>query len=330
MIISKTPLRISFFGGGTDYPDYYKQFGGAVLSTSIDKYIYITVNNLSVISEYKYKNTYSKVEYCNEINEIKHPSIRESLRFMEVFNGIEIHTVSDLPAKTGLGSSSSFTVGLLNALYAHKNQYRKPIDLALDAIHVEQKLIGEKVGVQDQSVAAIGGLNYIMFNQDETISYKPIIISAEKKKLFKSHLMLYYTGMQRFAEDVLIEQIEKTKTGEVNQDLNKIRSMVDIGFEILSSNVPITAFGELLHESWLLKKNLSSSISNKHLDRIYDTAIKAGAIGGKLLGAGGGGFFLFFAEPKKQQNIRNALSPLYLEVEIDFDNEGSKIIFNNN
>lgn len=326
MIISKTPLRISFFGGGTDYPDYFKQYGGAVLSTSIDKYVYITVNQLSLISEYKYKATYSKVEHCQQIDEILHPSIRECIRFMELNDGIEIHAISDIPAKTGLGSSSTFTVGLLNALYAYKNQVASNIRLANEAIYVEQKLIGEKVGVQDQSAAAVGGLNYFEFKQDGTITYKPVIISQERKQDFKNHMLLFYTGVQRFAEDVLKEQIDKTKSGEAQKDLSHIRKMVDKGYEILTSNTNLNEFGELLHEAWMSKKKLSSTISNNYLDDMYDLAIKAGASGGKLLGAGGGGFFLFFASPEKHQKIRESLQN-YKEINFNFDNDGSKIIF---
>lgn len=326
MIISKTPLRISFFGGGTDYPDYFKQYGGAVLSTSIDKYVYITVNQLSLISEYKYKATYSKVEHCQQIDEILHPSIRECIRFMELNDGIEIHAISDIPAKTGLGSSSTFTVGLLNALYAYKNQVASNIRLANEAIYVEQKLIGEKVGVQDQSAAAVGGLNYFEFKQDGTITYKPVIISQERKQDFKNHMLLFYTGVQRFAEDVLKEQIDKTKSGEAQKDLSHIRKMVDKGYEILTSNTNLNEFGELLHEAWMSKKKLSSTISNNYLDDMYDLAIKAGASGGKLLGAGGGGFFLFFASPEKHQKIRESLLN-YKEINFNFDNDGSKIIF---
>jgi D-glycero-alpha-D-manno-heptose-7-phosphate kinase len=326
MIISKTPLRISFFGGGTDYPDYVKNHGGAVLSTSIDKYVYLTVNKISEISPYKYKLTYSKLEQCQSIDDLVHPSVRECLRHMQIQEGIEIHTVSDLPAQTGLGSSSSFTVGLLNALNAYKGKLIPSIKLALEAIYVEQKLIKEKVGFQDQCAAAVGGLNYFEFWQDGTISYKPVIMTKERKAEFKQNLMLFYTGMQRFAEDVLKEQIDKTQKGEVTKDLSQIRQMVDHGFSILTSDADLSAFGELLHEAWMSKKKLSSAISSSYLDDMYTTAKNAGAIGGKLLGAGGGGFFLFYVEKEKQQSVRSALKK-YQEVSFDFDKDGSKNIF---
>ena len=326
MVISKTPLRISFFGGGTDYSDHVCKYGGAVLSTSINKYIYVTVNKISDISEHKYKVTYSKLEHCQEINQLVHPSVRECLRFTDIKEGIEIHTMSDLPAQTGLGSSSSFTVGLLNALYAYEGKMVPALKLAQDAIYVEQKLIGEKVGLQDQCAAAVGGLNYFEFRQDGSISHRPVIIPEERKQSFKNNLMLFYTGVQRFAEEVLKEQIDKTKKGEVTSDLAQIRNMVDKGFEILISNRDLAAFGELLHEAWLCKKNLSPAISSSYLDAIYDKAIDAGALGGKLLGAGGGGFFLFYAEKEKQHRIRQALKD-YQEVSFNFDKDGSKNIF---
>lgn len=326
MIISKTPLRISFFGGGTDYPDHVTKYGGAVISTSINKYVYLTVNRISEISQYKYKVAYSKLEHCQSLDELVHPSVRECLRFMNVNEGIEIHTVSDLPAQTGLGSSSSFTVGLLNALYAYKSQIISPLRLAQEAIYVEQKMIKEKVGFQDQCAAAVGGLNYFEFRQDGSISYKPVIMTEERRKNLKSKLMLFYTGMQRFAENILKEQINKTQAGAITNDLSHIRQMVDEGFSILTSEADLTCFGELLHKAWLSKKNLSSAISNSVLDGLYHKAISAGAIGGKLLGAGGGGFFLFYVEEENQAKVRRALGD-YQEVSFDFDKEGSKNIF---
>jgi D-glycero-alpha-D-manno-heptose-7-phosphate kinase len=326
MIISKTPLRISFFGGGTDYPDYFKKYGGAVLSVSINKYIYITVNKISTISEFPYKVAYSKVEHCQSIAEIIHPSVRASLGFMKMNDGIEIHTISDLPAKTGLGASSSFTVGLLNALYAHKGEKVPSLRLAQDAIFVEQKLIGEKVGVQDQCAAAIGGLNYFEFHPDGSITYKPASLKNERKQKLKENLLLFYTGVQRYAENVLNEQIDKTKKGELSKDLFRIRQMVDDGYNLLTSERNLDEFGELLNEAWISKKNLSSAISSKYLDDIYSRAMKAGALGGKLLGAGGGGFFLFYASRSEHENLRLALRD-YQEIDFDFDSDGSKIIF---
>ena len=326
MVISKTPLRISFFGGGTDYPDYVQKYGGAVLSTSINKYVYLTVNKISEISQYKFKVSYSKLEHCQCVSDLLHPSVRECLRFMEINEGIEIHTVADLPAQTGLGSSSSFTVGLLNALYAYRGKMIAPLKLAKDAIYVEQKLIKEKVGLQDQCAAAVGGLNYFEFRQDGSISYKPVVMTEQRKTEFKNNLLLFYTGMQRFAEDVLKEQIDKTQRGEVTKDLSNMREMVDEGCSILTSETDLGQFGELLHKAWLSKKSLSSAISNSHLDEMYEKALKAGATGGKLLGAGGGGFFLFYVDSDKQRNVRQALHD-YQEVAFEFENDGSKNIF---
>ena len=201
-----------------------------------------------------------------------------------------------------------------------------PLKLAQEAIYVEQKLIKEKVGYQDQCAAAVGGLNYFEFRQDGTISHKPVIMSEQRKKEFKNNLLLFYTGVQRFAEDVLKEQIDKTQKGAVTKDLSHIRDMVDHGFSILTSNADLVQFGELLHKAWLSKKNLSSAISNPYLDEMYEKATKAGAVGGKLLGAGGGGFFLFYVESDRQQRVRQALQG-YQEVAFDFDKDGSKNIF---
>lgn len=326
MIISKTPLRISFFGGGTDYPDHVSKYGGAVLSTSINKYVYLTVNRISEISQHKYKVTYSKLEHGQSIDELLHPSVRECLRFMGIEEGIEIHTMSDLPAQTGLGSSSSFTVGLLNALYAYKGKMIPNLKLAHEAIYVEQKLIGEKVGLQDQCAAAVGGLNYFEFKQDGSITYKPVIMAEDRKKTFKNNLMLFYTGVQRFAEDVIKLQIENIQKGRVTKDLDHIREMVDKGVSILTTDTDLSEFGTLLHDAWVAKKSLSTSISNSFLDNIYDKAMNAGALGGKLLGAGGGGFFLFYADLSQQEKVRQALKD-YQEISFDFDKEGSNNIF---
>lgn len=326
MIISKTPLRISFFGGGTDYPDYFKQHGGAVLSSSIDKYIFITVNKISPINDSKYKLTYSKLEKCDSIEEIAHPSIKACLQFLDINEGLEIHVVSELPAKTGLGSSSSFTVGLLNALYVFKGQMVSKTRLADEAIYVEQQLIGEKVGNQDQAAAAFGGFNRIDFHHDGTLTATPVILQAERKEQLNNNLLLFYTGVTRYAEEVLKEQVEKTKQGSIAKDLSAIRSMVDEGLDLLSSGRDLKEFGALLNRAWLSKRSLSSGISNDYLNEMYEKAINAGAGGGKLLGAGGGGFFMFYVEPEKQLSVRTALKD-YLEVAFNMQNDGSSIIF---
>ncbi|MBN8702633.1 MAG: kinase [Bacteroidetes bacterium] len=325
MIISKTPLRISFFGGGTDYPDYVFKHGGMVLSTTIDKYIYITLDKINPLSEVKYKIAYSKLESCNTLDEIQHPSVRECLRFVGITEGIEIHIMNDLPAKTGLGASSTFTVGLLNALYTYTNKKVSKEQLAKDAIYVEQKLIGEKVGLQDQAAAAIGGFNKITFEQNGDIKSTPLNLDQSKSNELQNNLLLFYTGVQRFAEDILNEQISKTKEGSINTDLSAIKHMVDKGHQLLTQNQHAN-FGKLLHEAWISKKKLSSAISSNALDNMYDLAMQAGALGGKLLGAGGGGFFVFYVEPKNHAQVRTALKE-YQEIPFRFDTHGSQIIY---
>ena len=280
MIISKTPLRISFFGGGTDYPDFFQKHGGAVLSTTVDKYVYITVNKMSQITDFPYKVTYSKTEKCHSIDEIQHPSVKACLQYLDIKDGIEIHIVNELPAKTGLGSSSSFTVGLLNALHAYQGKKIDKIQLAKMAIHVEQDIIGEKVGVQDQSAAAIGGFNKLEFLPNQ-ILVNPLADYSDRLSALEENLMLFYTGIQRYAEDIIPQQIENTKSNVIVPELLALKSMVDKGFDILSSDVSLSEFGMLLDEAWQYKKKLSKVISNNLLDDIYAEAIRCGALGGK-------------------------------------------------
>ena len=325
MIISRTPFRISFFGGGTDYPVWYKEHRGAVLATSIDKYCYINLRHLPPFFDYNYRFVYSKSEHVQDISEIQHPSIRETLRFMDSDKGLEIHHDADLPARSGLGSSSSFTVGLLNAMYAMKGKMVTKRQLALDAIHIEQDLINENVGSQDQTSAAFGGFNKIEFGGEQEIQVQPITIGAKKSQDLQDHLMLFFTSFSRIASEIAGEQIKKTpnKTAE----LNRMREMVDEAIGILnSSDSDITDFGRLLHASWMIKRSLTDKISTSQIDQIYETAMQAGALGGKLLGAGGGGFILFFVEPEFQPMVKEKLKDL-LHVPFKFDTLGSQIIY---
>jgi len=328
MIISKTPIRVSFFGGGTDYPDYYKSFGGKALSTTIDKYIYITVKKLEGISEFKYKIIYSKLESCNDIEEIQHPVIRACLQFLEIDIPLEIHVISDLPAKSGTGSSSSFTVGLLNALYSLKEQPATRDKLAKDAIHIEQVILNERVGVQDQLAAAYGGFNEMTFKENGELVVKNMNLNDTLISKLEENLLMFYTGVSRFAHQVLEEQLVNTKNQTINADLVEIKNMVQRGIHILTSELDLREFGLLLDEAWKRKKLLSNSISSTFLDEIYEKAKSAGAVGGKLLGAGGGGFFVFYVEDKKKDLVRKALIE-YNEVFFKFENDGSSIIFNN-
>ncbi|OGZ27144.1 MAG: kinase [Candidatus Nealsonbacteria bacterium RIFOXYB1_FULL_40_15] len=326
MLISKTPFRISFFGGGTDYPVWYKENGGSVLSTTINKYCYISSRYLPPFFNYKYRIRYATREEVSEISEIKHPSVRECLRFMNIDSGVEMVHTSDLPAMSGIGSSSAFTVGFLNSLYGLSGKMAAKRQLALDAINVEQNIIKENVGSQDQTAAAYGGFNRINFGGAEEISVQPVIISSEKLQILQDHLMLFFTGFSRSASDIAKEQIQKTPSKK--SELSMMKSMVDEAVGILcKDNFNVFEFGKLLHQSWLLKRGLTSLISNSQIDQIYETALRAGAIGGKLCGAGGGGFLLLFVPLENQDRVKDKLQG-FLHVPFRFESAGSQIIFN--
>ena len=324
MVIIQTPLRISFFGGGTDYPVWFREHGGAVLATSIDKYIYTQCRKSNPFFEHKHRIIYSRVEDVNEIDEIKHPAVREAYRFMKVTDGLELHHDSDLPARSGMGSSSSFTVGLLHALRALRGEHADKTRLALDAMYVEQEMIKENVGCQDQVMAAFGGFNHVKFHTDGHFSVEPMVIRRERKTELESGLMLFFTGIQRMASQVAAEQIKNTPAKA--DELRTMREMVAEGVNILTSNTSLTEFGKLLHEGWKLKRQLSSKITNSSIDDIYEAGLKAGAIGGKLLGAGGGGFVLFYVPPELKRQVRARLGGL-LHIDFAFENRGSNVIF---
>lgn len=326
MIISKTPLRISFFGGGTDYPVWYRENRGAVLSTTIDKYCYLTVRYLPPFFPYKHRIVYSKVETINDRNEILHPVVRTALEFLDIKKGMEIHYDADLPARTGLGSSSSFTVGLLNSLYALKGIISSKHQLAKEAIYIERDVLGENVGSQDQTAAAYGGFNKISFFGNDEINLEPITLGKERVSSLQNHLMLFFTGFSRTASEIAKKQIENTP--QKKKELTLMYQMVDEAKSILGGNRDIGEFGKLLNEAWQLKRSLSDTISNPAIDAIYEKALKAGARGGKLLGAGGGGFILFFVPPEKQAKVREELKNL-LDVKFNFENGGSQIIYYN-
>ena len=325
MIISRTPFRISFFGGGTDYPNWYKEHGGCVISTTINKYSFITARYLPPFFDYKYRIRYFTHEETQTLNEIKHPSVRECAKYLQIKKGFEIVHNADLPAQSGLGSSSTFTVGLLNTLYSLKNYMPTKKELALDAIHVEQNLIGEYVGSQDQTAASFGGLNKISFNSMNDIEVDPIILPSERRYALQENLMLFFTGFARNASDLAKHQIEATCNNE-----NKLNTIIEICNEGLSVLVdtkqPIDNFGKLLGEQWKVKRELTDKISNKEIDSIYEAGLSAGALGGKLLGAGGGGFILFYVKKNKQDKVRSALKKL-LCVPFGFEFTGSKIIY---
>jgi D-glycero-alpha-D-manno-heptose-7-phosphate kinase len=324
MIISRTPFRISFFGGGTDYPDWYHKHGGAVLATTIDKYCYINCRYLPPFFEHRYCIVYSKVEHCQVLEEIAHPAVREALRYLDVARGVEIHHDADIPARSGVGSSSAFTVGLVNALYALKGQMVSKHRLATESVHLEQDILKETVGSQDQVLAAYGGLNHIQFHQNGEISVTPIAVSADRIKELTSHLMLFYTGIRRTASSIAESFV--TGIDDRRRQLRIMKDLVDESISIVTCDRDILEFGELLHEAWLTKRSLSATISNSEVDAVYDAARAAGALGGKLIGAGGGGFVLLFVPPSKQRSVRERLNTL-IEVPFKFEFSGSQIIF---
>jgi D-glycero-alpha-D-manno-heptose-7-phosphate kinase len=323
MIISRTPFRISFFGGGTDFPGFFREHGGATLATTIDKYCYLLVHTLSPLFEHRFAASYSRTEQVREPIDFEHPLIRECLLHTGVSDGIEIDHVSDLPARTGLGSSSSFTVGLLNALYTFAGQPTEPEDLAREAILIERTKVGDPGGWQDQYAAAYGGLNRLDFTDDH-VHVKRLPLVRGQLEALEKRLMLFYTGLSQGAGHILEEQKERMRANE--KDLLRMVAMVDQAERLLVENEDLDGFGDLLHDTWELKKTLAPGISNETVDSAYEAARAAGARGGKLLGAGGRGFLLVYAAPEKHAAIRAKLSTLQ-EVPIGFSNEGSRIIF---
>jgi D-glycero-alpha-D-manno-heptose-7-phosphate kinase len=327
LIITRTPVRISFLGGGTDYPAYFRRYGGQTLGAAINKYSYITVNHLADLFDYSIRVSYSRTELVNNIDQIEHPAVRECLRFLNLDGGIEIHYLGDLPARTGLGSSSSFTVGLLHALHAFKGKMVSLDKLAAEAVHIEQEMIRERVGVQDQYTCAYGGLVHLRFSRDAGVMVEPIPLRAERLTELQQHLMLFYTGIRRHAHAVLDEQLERTRKGVNARQLSYLSDLVDQGLEVLTSEQqPMTRFGELLHEAWMTKRQLSSKMSNPLIDKYYECALQGGAVGGKLLGAGGGGFLLLFVKPEYQPTVEKVLAELP-RVHFAFDYRGSSVLF---
>ncbi len=324
MIISRTPYRISFFGGGTDYPAWYRQHGGSTLATSIDKYCYLTCRYLPPFFEHRFRIVYSKIEDCQTIDEIVHPSVREVLRYCNISRGMEIHHDGDLPARSGMGSSSAFTVGLLHALYGLKGHMPSKRQLAMESIHIEQEILKEIVGSQDQISAAYGGFNHISFLTNGEISVRPITISPERMNELNSHIMLFYTGIKRTASNIAESYVCAIQ--DKKRQLRIMKDLLEESISILTSSQDISGFGELLHEAWQAKRSLSAKVSNSYVDEIYSEAISSGAIGGKLTGAGGGGFLLLFAAPHLQEKVRASLNRL-IHVPFKFEFSGSQIIF---
>lgn len=316
---------MSFFGGGTDMPSFFKEHGGAVISTTFDKYAYVNVRHLPPFMPYISELVYSKFERVNSIDEIIHPLIRECMRLHDIHE-IRLTYEGDLPARTGLGTSSTFAVGMLNAFCALKGKMMSKHQLAEEAIHVERDILQEHGGWQDQIAAAYGGLNRIDFSEGQ-FKVTPIIINPDRKKELDENLMLFYTGVQRFSSeiqaDTFAKPVDKTK------QLLEMLALVDEAQNILTDkNASLNEFGKLLDYTWKLKRGTGNKVSNNSIDDLYDKGIKAGALGGKLLGAGGGGFLLFYVEKDKQENVLNALEEL-MHVPFQFENEGSTVIHYN-
>lgn len=320
MIITKTPFRMSFFGGGTDMPAFFNEHGGAVISTTFDKYCYVNVRHLPRFFDYSTELSYSKTERVTDVNDIQHPAIREAMKFLDMHE-IRLTYEADLPARSGLGTSSSFAVGMLSAFYALKGKYADKNKLAKEAIYLERELCNEAGGWQDQIAASYGGLNRINFNADG-FTVDPIIISTERKREFNRNLMLFFTGFTHFSSEVQATINVKDKT---KQRLEML-ALVDEAQNILTDkNTDLNEFGRMLDTTWKLKRQTGAKISTDSIDILYDKGMKAGALGGKLLGAGGGGFLLFYVEPDKQKYVRDALSDL-MYVPFEFENGGTRVI----
>lgn len=325
MIISKTPYRVSLFGGGTDYHTWYQdyEFGGQVLTSSINHYCYITCGWQAPFFDYKSRFVWSKIEEVNEHSDFTHPVVRDVLDYLKIDNGVHISYRGDLPARSGLGSSSAFTVGILHALHALQGKHCGKRQLALEAVHVERNRLKENVGVQDQIETAFGGLNKIAIMKNGTFAVQPIILHPDRLSELSSHFMLFFTGLSRTASQIAGKKMASIPNKK--KTMVRMYNMVDEAIDILTNTDSLEGIGELLHEGWELKRSISSDISNSLIDDIYARGRAAGALGGKLLGAGGGGFMLFFAPPERHQAIREQLSD-FLCIPFQFDFTGSQIV----
>ena len=323
MIISRTPFRVSFFGGGTDFPEFYHEHGGATLATGIDKYCYLSVHSLGPFFKHRLRVSYAKTETVRHAAEIEHPLIRECLGLLGMDDGMEINHVADLPGRTGLGSSSSFTVGLLHSLHAFRGEQPDAAQLARESIVVERERVGDAGGHQDQYAAAFGGLRRFDFTA-QGVTARPMALPRARRDQLSDRLLMFFTGVESSAELILQEQ--KKRVAHKVVALREMLAMVDEAERLLTSQDNLDAFGRLLHESWMRKRSLSSGISNSAIDQAYDAACRAGALGGKLLGAGGRGFLLVYVQPEHQTAVRSALQQLQ-EIPFNFSDEGSRIIF---
>jgi D-glycero-alpha-D-manno-heptose-7-phosphate kinase len=322
MIVARAPLRISFLGGGTDYCEYFEEHGGAVIATAIDKFSYVTLHKLTSFFEHSIRLSYSKLEYVADANQLQHAAVREVLNYMRLTSNIEINCIADLPARTGLGSSGSFIVALLQGVYAYLGKSVTPEQIAMEAIKIERDVMKIYVGCQDQYIAAVGGFNYIEFSSGRTIRHRPLQISQERRARLEGNCLLFYTGLQRSASETVKDQVERTS---INLPyLKEMKDLVIEGKKVLESSGPLAEFGGLLDQGWKLKQSLSKKVSNGLINEMYEGGKQAGALGGKLLGAGGGGFVLFYAEPEHHAAVRGALAS-FKEVQFQFENSGCQV-----
>jgi D-glycero-alpha-D-manno-heptose-7-phosphate kinase len=326
MIITRTPYRISFFGGGTDYHTWYQTHGGSVLSTTINHYCYLTCRHLPPFFPEKSRVVWSKIEQVQDHADIQHPAVRAILDYMNIEGGVEIHHTGDLPARAGLGSSSAFTVGLLNAVNALQGRMSNKRELACEAVHVEREILRENVGVQDQIATAYGGFNKITILQNGDFRVEPVILPAGRSEALQSHMLLFFTGISRSASAIAADQMQSQARGDKKPELNALRELVDEAVGVITAGNDLLEFGRLLHETWQIKRSLSPSIAPDFVDDIYARARAAGAIGGKLLGAGGGGFMLFFVHPDNHVAVLQALEDL-LWVPFEFETSGSGVVY---
>ncbi len=324
MIITQTPLRVSFLGGGTDYPEHFVKHGGAVLGTAVDKALFFSMSHFySKLFDYSLRIAYRQVECVRSLEEIQHVPFRECLRWAGVSKDVEITNSAELPAYTGLGSSSSFVVGLLNTVYAFQRKMKPSLEIAYEAIELERGVLKESVGCQDQTFAALGGFNLIEFRRLDDFVVHRLPIGGQRIAELEEHMLVVFTGIKRRAEDMAARQVKRVDAN--HRRLLALRGLVDEGYEILVNNGSLTAFGELLHRSWLLKRELDPAISNDTVNDIYDAGLEAGAVGGKLLGAGGGGFVLFIVAPERKQAVRQRLAHLEV-VELKLNAPGTHVV----
>lgn len=319
-------MRISLLGGGSDYPEHFRTYGGCALGAALAHYSYLSIHRLPALFDYKIRVSYSRTETVNDIESIEHPSVRESMRYLNCHEGVEIHYAGDLPARTGLGTSSSFTVGMLHALHALQGDVVSRERLAEEAVYVEREMIRERVGLQDQYLCALGGVNFLVFERDGTVKINPVPMSRSRLDELESRLMLFYTGIQRHAHDLLQEQFSRMESGDISASLQALEKLARRGFHLLGSQENLSLLGELLHEAWNIKKSLSSRVTSSAVDGLYERARSAGASGGKLLGAGGGGFLLLYAEPECQQSVADELKECP-QAPVRFDLTGSRLLF---